>query len=240
MNILFFRKECSQFEYHSTCISSRINKIIKIRTWNKRMMHDLEMDKKLNIDTGGYIDWPRGVNLDYFRTESTSYRDLDRLVEEYDLRDGSQLVDFGSGKGRIIFYLNHKLGIPATGIEVNKAAYSHLYKNLEDYEKNFPDNKKDVSILEVKAEEYLVKKSDDIFYFFNPFTVKIFEEVVREIENSLALYPRVVDIVLFYPNVTYTHFLEKMTSFHLIQTIKNPKYFINSRECFKVYRYIPS
>ena len=75
------------------------------------MMHDLEMDKKLNIDTVGYIDWPRGVNLDYFRTESTSYQDLDRLIEEYDFREGSHLVDYGSGKGRIIFYLNYRLGV---------------------------------------------------------------------------------------------------------------------------------
>lgn len=204
------------------------------------MMHDMEMDKKLNIDTGGYIDWPRGVNLDYFRTESTSYRDLDRLIEDYDFREGSQLVDYGSGKGRILFYLNHQLGVPATGIEVNQAAFSHLQKNLLDYENEFQEKKPKISILEIKAEDYLVKKTDDIFYFFNPFTVKIFEEVVREIENSLALYPRVVDIILFYPNVTYTHFLEKKSSFHLVQTIKNPKYFINNRECFKVYRYIPS
>lgn len=203
------------------------------------MMHDMEMDKKLNIDTGGYIDWPRGVNLDYFRTESTSYRDLDRLIEEYDFREGSHLVDYGSGKGRIIYYLNHQLGVPATGIEVNQAAYSHLHKNLLDYESTFNNKRSNISILEIKAEEYMVKKKDDIFYFFNPFTVKIFEKVVQEIENSLALYPRVVDIILFYPNVTYTHFLERNTSFHLVQTIKNPKYFINSRECFKVYRYIP-
>ncbi len=204
------------------------------------MMHDLEMDKKLNIDTVGYIDWPRGVNLDYFRTESTSYQDLDRLIEEYDFREGSHLVDYGSGKGRIIFYLNYRLGVSATGIEVNQVAYSELQKNLFDYENKFQDQKPNISILEIMAEEYMVKKSDDIFYFFNPFTVKIFEKVVQEIENSLALHPRVVDIILFYPNVTYTHFLEKKTSFHLVQTIKNPKNFINSRECFKVYRYIPS
>ena len=203
------------------------------------MMHDLEMDKKLNIDTVGYIDWPRGVNLDYFRTESTSYQDLDRLIEEYDFREGSHLVDYGSGKGRIIFYLNYRLGVSATGIEVNHVAYSELQKNLFDYENKFQDQKPNISILEIMAEEYMVKNSDDIFYFFNPFTVKIFEEVVQEIENSLALHPRVVDIILFYPNVTYTHFLERNTSFHLVQTIKNPKYFINSRECFKVYRYIP-
>ena len=126
------------------------------------MMHDLEMDKKLNIDTVGYIDWPRGVNLDYFRTESTSYQDLDRLIEEYDFREGSHLVDYGSGKGRIIFYLNYRLGVSATGIEVNHVAYSELQKNLFDYENKFQNQKPNISILEIMAEEYMVKKSDDI------------------------------------------------------------------------------
>lgn len=204
------------------------------------MMHDHFMDKELNIQTAGYIDWPRGVNLNYFRTESTSYRDLDRLIENYDLREGSQLVDYGSGKGRIIFYLNHKLGIPTTGIEVSDEAFTHLVQNYQDYSQNFPAQAKDVSILDLKAEEYFVKETDDIFYFFNPFTVNIFGDVVHEIVESLERNPRIADIILFYPNVSYTYLIEKHTDFHLIQTIKGPKYYINNRECFKVYRYIPS
>lgn len=204
------------------------------------MMHDHIMDKELNIQTSGFIDWPRGVNLNYFRTESTSYRDLDRLVEHYDLREGSQLVDYGSGKGRIVFYLNHQLGIPTTGIEVSIEAYTHLLQNYEDYEEKFPDKTMDVSILELKAEEYYVKDTDDIFYFFNPFTITIFEGVVSEILESLKHHPRVADIILYYPGVAYTYLIEKHTDFHLIQTIKGPKYYINNRECFKVFRYIPS
>lgn len=204
------------------------------------MMNDQNKDKELNIETTGYIDWPRGVNLNYFRTESTSYRDLDRLMEEYDLLDNAQLVDYGSGKGRIIFYLNHQLDIPTTGIEVSAKAYGHLFQNYEDYRMEFPAKANNVSILEVKAEQYFVKDSDNVFYFFNPFTVKIFEKVVKKIEESLEHSPRVADIILYYPNVAYDYYIDKHTSFHHIQTIKSPKYFINNRECFKVYRYIPS
>lgn len=204
------------------------------------MMNDQNKDKELNIETTGYIDWPRGVNLDYFRTESTSYRDLDRLMEDYDLLEDAQLVDYGSGKGRIIFYLNHQLDIPTTGIEVSTKAYGHLLQNYEDYRSQFFEKAKDVSVLEVKAEQYFVKDTDNIFYFFNPFTVKIFEKVVKKIEESLEYNPRVADIILYYPNVAYDYYIDKYTSFHHIQTIRNPKYFINNRECFKVYRYIPS
>lgn len=200
---------------------------------------DKKVDKALNIKTTGLIEWPRGVNLDYFRTESSSYADLDRFIEEYDWLENSHLVDFGSGKGRIIFYLNQQKDIYSTGIEVNQVAYSHLMQNLSSYKQAFPAKGEKVSILELKAEEYEIKKTDNIFYFFNPFTVNIFKEVVRNIENSLRAYPRVVDIVLYYPNINYEYFLDKQTTFSRLQKIKNKKYFLNNRESFQVYRYFP-
>lgn len=200
---------------------------------------DKKVDKELNIKTTGLIEWPRGVNLDYFRTESSSYADLDRFIAEYDWRENSQLVDFGSGKGRIVFYLNHQKGIPATGIEVNKVAYYHLVQNLIDYREQFGKKENDITLLEVKAEDYEIKSSDDLFYFFNPFTVNIFKKVVANIEQSLQEHPRIADIVLYYPNISYEYFLDKDTSFNHIQKIKNKKYFLNNRESFVVYRYYP-
>lgn len=201
---------------------------------------DQEIDKELNIETTGLIEWPRGVNLDYFRTESSSYRDLDRLVEKYDLRENSHLVDYGSGKGRIVFYLNHRLNISTTGIEVNKTAFSHLTENHGNYENKFPKKANEIELIEKKAEIYNVKPTDDIFYFFNPFTVNVFGKVIEKIEKSLKEHPRVADIILYYPGVAYSFYLEKYSSFDLIQTIKTPKYFLNNRECFKVFRYYPN
>lgn len=201
---------------------------------------DKEIDKELNIQTTGLIEWPRGVNLDYFRTESSSYRDLKRFVEKYDLREDSHLVDYGSGKGRIVFYLNHQLNIPTTGIEVNKKAFALLEENHKDYEKEFPEKASTIQLVEKKAEVYSVKPTDDIFYFFNPFTVNIFGEVIQKIEASLKEHPRVADIILYYPGVAYAFYLEKYSSFHLVQTIKTPRYFLNNRECFKVFRYYPT
>lgn len=200
---------------------------------------DKRVDEKLNIKTTGLIEWPRGVNLDYFRTESSSYADLDRLIADYDWREGSHLVDFGSGKGRIVFYLNHQKDISVTGIEVNKKAYFHLVQNLVNYRESFPEKATNISLLEKKAEEYVIQPEDDLFYFFNPFTVNIFEKVVSNIEQSLKDYPRVADIILYYPNISYEYFLDKKTSFSFIQKIKNKKYFLNHRECFVVYRYYP-
>lgn len=201
--------------------------------------YDKKMDKLLNIKTTGLIEWPRGVNMDYFRTESSSYGDLDRFIEEYEWRENSQLVDFGSGKGRILFYLNYRLGIPTTGIEINKVAYSHLVQNYNDYRTKFPKKANDITLLEIKAEDYEIKETDNVFYFFNPFMVNIFEEVALNIEESVLAYPREVDIVLYYPGIAFGYYLDKFSPFKKIQTIKNKKYIFNNRECFEIYRYSP-
>lgn len=202
-------------------------------------MNDSTVDQKLNINTTGLIDWPRGVNLDYFRTESTSYKDLDRFIHYYDLLDNAKLVDYGSGKGRIVFYFNYVLDIPTTGLEVNEVAFSHFQQNYINYQEKFPAKAKDVSLVEMKAEQYHVKDDENTFYFFNPFTVKIFEKVIERIEYSLKENPRVADVILYYPGFDYTLYMDKYSQFDLVQTIKTPMYYINNRECFKVFRYFP-
>lgn len=203
------------------------------------MRKERKKDKELNINTRGVVNWPAGVNLDYFRTESTIYADLDRFIEKYDLLPNAKLIDFGSGKGRIIYYLNNQLQIPTTGIEVSSIAYQHLLYNRMSYSKSFPSLARKISILEMKAEDYLIRAEDNIFYFFNPFTIKIFKAILQNIEASVKDHPRIVDIIFYYPGFDYIHYLDKYSDFDLIQTIKTPKYYINSRECFKVFRYYP-
>lgn len=202
-------------------------------------MKDEVMDKKLNIETTGLVEWPFGVNLNYFRTESSSYTDLARLINNYEFPEDGQLVDYGSGKGRIIFYINYRLGIRTTGIEVNRVTYSHLMENYNNYRTVYPKKAKNVLLLKTMAEEYPVRPEDNIFYFFNPFTGIIFGKVIRKLEASLREYPRQVDIILYYPSDDYTLFLDLQTEFELIQVIKTPKFFLNKRECFKIYRYTP-
>lgn len=201
--------------------------------------YDQQQDKELNIKTTGLIEWPYGVNMDYLRTESSSYADLDNLIEEYEPLENSHLVDFGSGKGRIVFYINHRFGMPATGIEVNGVAFSHLMQNYADYTTKFPSRKGDIRLQEVKAEEYSIRPEDNVFYFFNPFMINIFEEVVKNIEASIKEYPRVVDIILYYPSIGFGYFMDYETNFERIKKIKNQKYIFNNRECFDIFRYYP-
>lgn len=203
------------------------------------MCTERKHDKKLNINTRGIVEWPLGVNLEYYRTESTLYSDLARFIEQYDLLEDAKLVDFGSGKGRILYYFNHELSIPTVGIELSEVAYHQLTNNYATYSKKHPALARKITLYKMKAEDYQIKADENIFYFFNPFTIKIFKRILKNIEQSLAENPRIADIVIYYPAVNYTHYLDNHSDFHYLQLIKTPKYDINSRECFKVYRYHP-
>ena len=58
------------------------------------------------------------------------------------------------------------------------------YKNLESYEKT-----DDISFVYSKAEEYIPDEAN-CFYFFNPFSSKIFRQVLIRIGQSVERNPR--------------------------------------------------
>lgn len=196
-------------------------------------------DKDLNIETETYIEWPLLSNLNYNRTESTDYEVLDYLMDNY-LRDNlkeGRLVDFGSGKGRVLFYLYSEMNsIKMLGIEYNQNAFAELEQNLDNFYIDHPNAKKDIMLKKTKAEDYYVQPQDTTFYFFNPFTVRIFKKVVKNILDSLNEIPRKVDIILYYPNRTYREFLELHTPFEEVKRIKMPMYVKDKTEYVVIYQ----
>lgn len=203
------------------------------------MSNDHEKDKHLNIETETYIEWPLLSNLNYNRTESTDYEVLDYLMDNY-LRDNlkeGRLVDFGSGKGRVLFYLYSELNsLKMLGIEYNQNAFVELQQNLDHFSIDYPNARNDISLKKTKAEDYHVQPQDTSFYFFNPFTVRIFKKVIKNIIDSINEIPRKVDIILYYPNRTYREFLELHTPFDEVKRIKMPLYVKDKTEYVIVYQ----
>ena len=48
-------------------------------------------------------------SLHYNRYEATPYSALELLFKEYKVCDSDYIVDYGCGKGRLLFYINHFL-----------------------------------------------------------------------------------------------------------------------------------
>lgn len=71
--------------------------------------------------------------------------------------------------------------------------------NKKTYRRNRKHIKAPIQLEYALAEQYKVAEKDNRFYFFNPFFLKIFKQVIRNIKKSLQKVPREVELIIYYP-----------------------------------------
>lgn len=203
-------------------------------------MKEQEGDWYLKIQTEG-TQWISEATLHHNRYEPTPYIHLKELFHRHPLQGDDGLVDFGCGKGRLNFYVHDRFGCRTTGIELNTSFCGEAHQNLESYSRNSRHRhaKDQIRFHCTLAQEYEVRPEDNVFYFFNPFSVQIFMKVVGNILRSAENYPRTVDVILYYPSVEYITFLESSTAFELHESIELPKIHKDPLEQFLIFRFSP-
>lgn len=177
-------------------------------------------------------------NDDYFRYEPTSYSGLicafdalEDVITRYD-----RLVDFGCGKGRVLFYVNQRFQCEVCGIEVDEDLYELALDNRAYYNTRFRDTSDHIEIINGKAEEYDVRPEDNVFYFFNPFEINIFEQVTAHIMESVQVHPRRVFVMMYYPKEEYLE-LMKRKHFKFYRMAKLPTYDMDWDEKVVIFEY---
>ncbi|MFW5648628.1 MAG: SAM-dependent methyltransferase [Candidatus Alkaliphilus sp. MAG34] len=191
-------------------------------------------DKLLYIKTVGIREWA-GRATHFNRYEATPYTALDRLFKFYRFKKTDRVVDFGCGRGRVAFYIHNKFHIPVTGIEVNDKTYDEALDNKWRYRQRAKHIKAPIKLKFGFAEQYKVKSEDNKFYFFNPFSVKVFRRVINNILHSVEKEERPVDIILYYPMPEYKSLLMEETPFRLHNKIVVPEA-TDEKEKFLIYR----
>lgn len=182
-------------------------------------MGERKFDQSLNIRTVGLREW-RDSSLPYHRYEATPYRALDQLFSKYHLSDTDQLVDFGCGRGRVLFYIHQRFQIPVTGVEVNELTLNEALRNKRSYRRRASRIPAPIRLEYGLAEQYEIQPEDNRFFFFNPFSVQIFRQVVSNIVESAQKFPRAVDLILYYPTPEYKRFIHNETNFKLFNKVK--------------------
>jgi SAM-dependent methyltransferase len=193
-------------------------------------------EKLLNIDTR---EKQKGFNksLHYHPYEPTPYSALEKLFTSYELKSSDRIVDFGCGKGRLNFFINYLFNATVVGIEMNEAFYKEAIENRNSYLKK---NKKGMDKIHFHccfAEEYQIDPLDNQFYFFNPFSIQIFMNIINNILLSVEKAEREIELILYYGSEDYLFFLENSTSFELKEEVTLPGlYEYDPRERFLIYR----
>ena len=168
-------------------------------------MNENYYEKLLNINTAGNENWNKTSphNHPY---QPTLYEALDTLFNEYNLEEDDHIVDFGSGKGRIVFYINHFFKCYTTGVEMNEIYYNESLLNKSKYIQYHKKMEDKINFYCNLSQNYTIEKNDNKFYFFNPFSVQIFMKVIENILISYEENPRDMDLIIYYPSDDYIQF----------------------------------
>ena len=193
---------------------------------------DVKYDSLLNIHTSGRDD--SISNLTNYPYEPTPYEVLLRLYNSGYINKSNTLLDLGSGKGRVDFYLSHETKCHTIGVEYNERLYNKALEN----KKSGGFNRS--SFILGRAEDLRIDNNIDRFYFFNPFNLKILNKVVLNIINSYDECNRDILLFFYYPQEKYEEYLAKCDRFELKDSISTADLYDNydKREKVLVYKIV--
>ena len=138
---------------------------------------------------------------------------MEDLIKLDLLKKDDVIVDYGCGKGRIGFFLNSQVGCKVIGIDHSERLLEIANENLKQYE-----NSEDIIFINSKAEDYVPNEAN-CFYLFNPFSTKIFRQVLEKIEHSYEKHPRDILILFYYSTIEYKLYLPTEPRLELIKSL---------------------
>ena len=158
--------------------------------------NESQWDKLLKIKTTGRDD----SHADQYRYpyEPTPYSVLERLANSGLIGKNNTLLDYGTGKGRVCFFLSYQTRCRSIGVEYDKRIFSGAEENRL---RAVSGNR---TAFEMQAAEtYPVPVEVDRCYFFNPFSVELLQKVLAQIYTSYYENPREILLFFYYPSEEY-------------------------------------
>ncbi|MCR5503656.1 MAG: class I SAM-dependent methyltransferase [Lachnospiraceae bacterium] len=184
---------------------------------NKADFYEYLKDAELGISTRGRIE--RHADKSKYPYEPTSYSVLDRLCDSGYLNDNDCLLDYGCGKGRVVFYLHERIGCETIGIEIEQDFYDDAIGNRNDYHEKTQKDTGRIRLFRAKAQSFEVPEEVTACFFFNPFSSDIFKNAMARILESMRRYPRRVRLFLYYPGEKYMNCLSGTDGIRLLDEI---------------------
>ena len=170
------------------------------RQYNVMNQSEIQWDKLLKVKTTGRDD----SNSDQYRYpyEPTPYCVLERLANSGLIGKKNTILDYGTGKGRVCFYLSYQTRCRTIGIEYDERIFAEAKENQE---RSVSGNR--TFFVKANAESYSVPEDVDRCYFFNPFSVEILKKVLARIYESFYANPREILLLFYYPSDEYVSYL---------------------------------
>ena len=162
--------------------------------------NESQWDKLLKIKTTGRDD--SHSNQYRYPYEPTPYKVLERLANSGYIGKKNTLLDYGTGKGRVCFYLSFQTRCKSIGIECDERIYAGATANRLTAVSGGR-----TSFIRKNAEQYTIPAKADRCYFFNPFSIEILKAVLAKIMDSYYENPRELQLFFYYPSDEYVGYL---------------------------------
>lgn len=173
---------------------------------------DKYYDKQLHIETCKVEDTNNGVL--FYQYEPSHYRILAHIFKKYSFKEQDCFVDIGCGKGRTLIFAAEYGCRNIVGVEINKKIFEVLRDNTNSYKNK---KKAAISIYNINALDMVIDRRMNVFFFFNPFHIKIFVYIIKSIIKSYRECPRKILLIFVYPVESTIKYIERTGEFRLIE-----------------------
>ena len=194
------------------------------------MSIEMELDKLLKIKTSGRDDSKSNfVNYPY---EATPYSVLQALSNSGYIAKSDKLIDFGCGKGRVGFYLAFYNKCKVIGVEYDPRLYNSA---IENHKRAVSSGR--VEFINANASDYIIEDDVTCVYFFNPFSIQVLKDVIKNLRSSLERNYREIKLFFYYPSDEYLDLLSNIGTIRHIEDIDLKYLFKNNdrREKLAIY-----
>lgn len=163
---------------------------------------EISGEKKYGINTTGADELKslaeKGIDTSHATIYMPASYDLLEIIFER-LKDAPvrHLIDFGSGKGRVLCVAAFYGVAKVTGMDISKEFCKEAKENLQLIKRQRPQLKS--NIINNDAFYFEIPVDADVLFFFNPFDEVLMSGVVENILKSLRNAPREMRIIYFNP-----------------------------------------
>jgi tRNA G37 N-methylase Trm5 len=146
----------------------------------------------------------RQFELEHFHSERVVYEPsgwfyLRRALRKREVKPSDVFIDFGSGKGRVVFQAARYPFARVIGVEISEALNEVARRNIKRNRDRLVC--RDVTLVTSDAAEFAIPDDMTIAYFYYPFAGATFERVIANIVLSLDRRPRPVKLIYACPGI---------------------------------------
>jgi SAM-dependent methyltransferase len=165
-----------------------------LRRLRKRMLNFIF---ERGLETAG-----RQIEPEHFHSEWTHYGPsgwfyLRRALKKREIGPTDAFVDFGSGKGRVVFQAARYPFARVIGVEISERLNEVARRNIERNRDRLICQ--DVTLVTADAASFEVPDDVTVAYFYHPFGGATFERVIANIVASLDRRPRRLKLIYACP-----------------------------------------